>query len=66
MNAIDPTLFNSLLASLRALPGSEQMLLEQVVRELSARLASESGQAEVRPPPSALPCRRGRNVGPRN
>lgn len=50
MNAIDPTLFNSLLASLRALPGSEQMLLEQVVRELSARLASESGQAEVQPP----------------
>ena len=32
MNAINPSLFRSLLASIRALPGSEQIVLEQMGR----------------------------------
>lgn len=47
MNAFNPSLFRSLLASIRALPGSEQLLLEQVVRELSERLNAEEPKAET-------------------
>jgi transcriptional regulator GlxA family with amidase domain len=39
-----------LLASLRALPDGEQQLLEQVVRELSSRVASKTQRPEVEAP----------------
>ncbi|MFK3795618.1 MULTISPECIES: helix-turn-helix domain-containing protein [unclassified Pseudomonas] len=50
MNAFNPSLFRSLLASIRALPGSEQVLLEQVVRELTDRLAAEEQKQEIEIP----------------
>jgi transcriptional regulator GlxA family with amidase domain len=50
MNAINPTLYNALLASLRALPDGEQQLLEQVMRELTSRVASGASPAEVEAP----------------
>jgi len=40
MNAIDPSLFRSLLVSLRSLPTAEPELLEQVVREVTAHLTA--------------------------
>lgn len=50
MNAINSTLYNALLASLRALPDGEQQLLQQVVRELSNRVASEAERPETETP----------------
>ncbi|MDH0749741.1 AraC family transcriptional regulator [Pseudomonas sp. GD03842] len=50
MNAFDPSLFRSLLTSIRALPGGEQVLLEQVVQELSARLVAEERRQDLETP----------------
>ena len=46
MNAIDPSQFRSLLASMRSLLGSEQELLDQVVHELSVHLNPVNEQPE--------------------
>ena len=50
MNAINPSLFRSMLASIRALPGSEQVVLEQMLRELSSRRSSESEGGHIETP----------------
>jgi hypothetical protein len=50
MNAINPSLFRSLLASLRSLPDDEHDALEQVVRELSAHLVPDAAQQPPHPP----------------
>jgi len=50
MNAINPSLFRSLLASLRSLPDDEHAALEQVVRELSAHLVPDAAQQPPHPP----------------
>ena len=50
MNAITPSLFRSLLTSIRALPGSEQIVLEQMVRELSSRLYSDNEPEQTETP----------------
>jgi len=50
MNAINPTLFRSLLASLRSLPTGEPELIEQVLRELSAHLARDAAIKEAAAP----------------
>lgn len=50
MNAINPSLFRSLLTSIRALPGSEQIVLEQMVRELSSRLSSDNEPEQLETP----------------
>lgn len=50
MNAINPSLFRSLLASLRALPEDQHDALEHVVRELSAHLVPDAARQQP------LPC----------
>ncbi|WP_296187365.1 helix-turn-helix domain-containing protein [Pseudomonas sp. UBA1879] len=54
MNAIDSTLYNALLASLRALPDGEQRLLEQVVREITSRAASGADPLQTESPPERV------------
>lgn len=49
MNAINPSVFRALLASLRSLPTDEPELLEQVVRELSAHLTPGAELKDAQP-----------------